>query len=427
MSVVVISIFEGGYQPINALSAYTALEQAGLPAVLHDIYVDGFDANDVAAKSDGIYAIAVPLFDSLSSAPDVVRQIREADPQAKIIFFGQYATINARHLAGQHCDFVINGEWEQPLVNLVRHLSGEPAEELFGVVDGEAAEWGLIGRPYRSRGHFVVPNRKAAPPLSKYPQPHLNKLLGYDVTVGGLESTRGCHHKCTYCSVYAAYDGKVILSDSDIVVQDVRNMVEMGMDHLTFIDADFFNAKKHPMRILRQLHEEFPHLTYDFTTRVDHILENREAITEMADLGVKVITSALEFPNQRVLNEVYKEMDVPMIEAAIQHVRASGITINPTFIMFNPWVDLEDLALFEDWVDRNDLAELIDPVQYETRLHLYEGSPLLKNDSIQALNKTRKEFHYEWEHPDPRVDELFLASVTPPDEQTGFKRCCLKC
>jgi len=420
----IISTFEGGYQPATAVSAATALRIAGVDADLLDVYVDGLQPE--AFNSADVVGISVPLFDSLQAGIQVAHQVRQQNDGAKIVFFGQYATINAGRLSGTHGDFTVVGEWERPLVNLLRRLHGDDSAESAGIVDAETARAGMLPHPYMARDHFRVPDRRLAPGLTKYPQPQVDRLAGGKQIVGGVEGTRGCHHKCTYCSVFAAYDGKVLLVQEDLVVEDVRNMVAGGMTHLTFTDADFFNAKRHGLNLIRRLHAEFPNLTYDFTTRVDHILESKEALQEMAGLGVRFITSALEFPKQRVLDEVYKEMTVPMIEDAIAFLRSVGIKINPTFIMFNPWVTLEDIALFHEFVDRNDLDDVIDPIQYETRLHLYKGSPLLKNPSIQALSLKEQEFHFDWAHPDPRVDELFLESVTPVEEGV-FKRCCLKC
>lgn len=426
MQIVVTSIFEGGYQPVTALSAFAALREGGHDARFVDLYVEGPEALGRHEEAP-VFAVSVPLFDALKSVPQVVGQIKAFRPDARIVFFGQYATINAGLLAGSHGDYAVVGEWERPLVGLADRLCGRSDSLPLGVADAAMALGGTLPAPYRGRSDIRIPDRNAAPSLRKYPQPHLDKLLGRPTVVGGLETTRGCHHKCTYCSVFAAYDGKVILSAEDAVLHDVSNLVEQGMEHLTFIDADFFNAKRHAMSVLRRIHAEHPSLTFDFTTRVDHVIENADLLDELAALNVRVVTSALEFPSQRVLDEVYKEMTVPMIEDAVARIRGAGIVLNPTFIMFNPWVGLDDIALFHDFVARNDLEELIDPVQYETRLHLYKGSPLLRNPSIQALELTEQEFHFDWKHPDPRMDELFLASRTPPQEQSGFKRCCLKC
>lgn len=146
----------------------------------------------------------------------------------------------------------------------------------------------------------------------------------------------------------------------------------------------------------------------------------------MKELNVKFITSALEFPSKEVLDEVAKDTSIEDIEGAISFLRETGIKLNPTFIMFNPWTKLEDLSTFRAFVADNQLEDIIDPIQYETRLYLYKGSPLLQRNSIQSLDLTEYEFHYEWKHPDPSIDELYFSSLTPQEEGI-FKRCCLKC
>lgn len=61
MDTLVISIFEGGYQPMTGLSATTALRAAGFDAQFHDVYVEGSDLN--RCKAADTIAIAMPLFD----------------------------------------------------------------------------------------------------------------------------------------------------------------------------------------------------------------------------------------------------------------------------------------------------------------------------------------------------------------------------
>lgn len=422
----VVSSFEGGYQPITALSAYTALCNAGHGNVrFHDAYVDGLP-DDLFEDVD-VVAVSVPLFDSLQAGLQLSEMIRVKRPDATIVFFGQYATLNAARLPGKYGDYAVVGEWEQPLVNLASHIATGEALDKIGLVNARDAANGMIPHPYITRNKITVADRSVAPPLYKYPQAHVDKLLGVSGTiVGGVESTRGCHHKCTYCSVYAAYDGKVIPIADDIVFAEVRNLIAGGMTHLTFTDAEFFNAKNQGLRILRALHAEFPALTYDFTTRVDHILEHEETLREMKNLGVKFITSALEFPSQMVLDVVSKDISIEDIEIAISKLRAIGIRLSPTFIMFNPWVSKEDIATFKNFIARNELDDVVDPIQYETRLHLYKGSPLLSRASTAGLELTEFEFHYDWKHPDCEVDEMYFSNVTPV-KVGEFKRCCLKC
>lgn len=422
--ILLVSNFEGGFQPMTVASAITPLKEAGFDVSVLDTYVDGI-LEEKFAEPDMV-AISIPLFDALFAGIEIANRVRAINPKAHITFFGQYATINAYRLAGKYGNSCVTGEWEVPLVALARHLSGDEQLMLPGLVTGEMVEKGEQIHPYMAREKFHLPTRDMLPPLYKYPQVQVDKLVGSKQIVGTTEIARGCHHKCLYCSVFAAYDGKVFLVDEDLVVEDVRNLVNGGMTHLTFIDADFFNAKHHGIKVLRRLHEEFPNLTYDFTTRVDHILENKETLTEMAGLNVSFITSALEFPTQEVLDAVAKHTSLEDIEEAVAFLLSTGIKLNPTFIMFNPWIQLEDMVAFREFVEKNGLDEIIDPIQYETRLHLYKGSPLLNTPSVQALELTDNEFHVDWKHPDPRVDELYFASLTPQEEGV-FKRCCLKC
>src|ERR1700726_2598747 len=137
MSVAVLSLLEGGYQPLTALTAFTALRNAGEQAEFCDLYVSGIESIDEFADRN-IIAISVPLFDSLQAAASAVQRLRAQNAESKIIFFGQYATINASRLVGRYCDYAIAGEWEQAIVGLVRKLSGKSDGKPAGVMDIEA-------------------------------------------------------------------------------------------------------------------------------------------------------------------------------------------------------------------------------------------------------------------------------------------------
>lgn len=443
--VLVVSTFEGGFQPLSVASATRHLLDAGMNVAVLDTYVQ--DPDDARLGEASLAAISIPLFDSIRPGIELARRIKERNPKTHVTFFGQYATISAKLLTPRYCDSTILGEWDKPLTSLATQLhSGEwnpdAPVEIPGVFYPRGSGAVTLPAPYFPQkpkyagttaqpggahdNHFRLPARHLLPDLSKYPQPQVEKLCGEPKVVGGTEITRGCHHTCSYCSVVAAYGRRVLVVPEDIVLEDVRNLVRLGMTHLTFQDAEFINSKHHGINILRKLHAEFPDLTYDLTTRMDHILENQGTIREMARLGVRFITSALEFPSQRMLDAIEKELTVEQISDGIRFLRTTGIKLNPTFIMFNPWGSLEDMISFRQFVEQNELDEIIDPIQYETRLNLYKGSPLLQNEFIRSLELTEHEFHYDWKHPDPRVDELYAQSVTPPQEGV-FKRCCLKC
>lgn len=424
MKILIVSTFEGGYQPITALAAITSLAAAGFEPTLLDVYVDGVDEERISSAD--IIAVSMPLFDSLESGVQLIQQIKQINEGALLIAFGQYATLNPQRLCLNYVDYSIVGEWEKPIVSLARHLVSGEALDTAGICTHEMAELGSIPNPLITRKNIKKPLRAYAPPLGKYPQPQVEKLLERNAVVGGLETSRGCIHKCTYCSVFAAYDTKVVKVDEQYIVDDIEQMMAQGMDHLTFMDADFFNAKRRNVELIQSLHEKFPDLTFDFTTRVDFILELEELIPVLSECNVKFITSALEFPTQNVLDIVAKDITVEDIDRAIEICNQANIKLNPTFIMYNPWIDKQELDEFQQFVSRNKLADVIDPIQYETRLKLYKGSPLLNRESTQHLELDEQEFHFDWKHPNQAIDDLYFSNLTPVEEGV-FKRCCLKC
>ncbi|MEQ8967240.1 MAG: RCCLKC-tail radical SAM protein [Azospirillaceae bacterium] len=426
MRIVVLSIFEGGYQPITAITAATALAMAGHDVALRDISVDGLGDTGILVDAD-VVAVAVPLFEALSASPAVVDSVRSVNPEATVVFFGQFATINAASLVGRLCDFVIVGEWERPLVTLMEHVHRPGSVELVGTLDPAMAQAGRTARPWRSWGFFEVPDRRLAPPLGAYPQRQLERVLGREAMVGGLETSRGCRRRCAYCSVHAAYGGAAVAMRAEKILADVQAMIAEGMEHLTFMDADFLNHAERSLAIVEQINASFPGITYDFTTRIDNIAQNNRIIKKLDRLGTIMITTSLHFPSQKVLDQIYSNLRISTVESAFELIKNTDITLIPTFTPFNPWVEFEDFEILHQFLLRYDLDRKIDPSQYSNRLHLYKGSPLLSNETIKKLKLVPREFDYEWVHSDSRVDAFYAATRALRPSQENAARCCLKC
>lgn len=424
VEILLVSAYGGGVQPLSLATAASHLLKAGFQPTCLDVFVAGVDDEGPFADAD-LVAISMPLFQAVAPGVELAKMARRLNPNVTVVMFGQHANIHVERLLGTSCDYVIRGDWEPALVALARTMAGE--EDALAL-PGLCAP-GHIVPPHIHRADHLPPARHLLPPLSCYTYPEFEMFRRGpcdERRVGNVETARGCHHACTYCSVFAATGRKVNIIPPEVVLEDIRQVVGAGASHIFFEDAEFLNAKHHGLRIIRQMKQEFPHLTFDITTRADHILESHDTIRELHELGCEFVTTALEFPAQHVLDAVHKELTVEHIEHAIAYCQSIGLAMNPTFILFNPWVTLEELDWFPEWLHTMGLADTINPIQFETRLYLYKGSPLLHHPDIQRLRLTEQAFQYEWEHPDPRVDQRFAATVKPP-EAGVFKRCCIKC
>jgi len=383
--------------------------------------VRGWDA-DVSPDQlpDGAFdlvLLSVQQFEGLDRGLALARRLRAAHPAAPIIAFGQYAQMNSRAFLAT-VDAVAMDEPERISEQLCQFASGRlPLTEVPALVTATSVR----PKPPRRRISLPRPARELFPSLVHYPAHHT--ALGL---MGNVEVSRGCHHKCTYCSVYGAYDGGVAAYELDTVLADARQLADEGVRHFCFIDAEFFNSRTIGVEAMRAIAGEFPGSTFEFTTRVDHILDYTELLEELVGLGLRRVTSALEFPSDRILRIFDKGIDVAHMRKAIATAEEIGFVLNPTFIPFTPWVHYDELLTFEDFLVETGLARIVHPTALQTRLLLFKGSPLLASPWLQDVDTVDRGFYLEWTHPDRRVEELWQQRRTEA-EDVGAVRCCVKC
>ena len=243
------------------------------------------------------------------------------------------------------------------------------------------------------------------PPLEVYAQFEDNDETR---TVGYTETTHGCKHLCTHCPIPPIYKGKFFAVSRETVLDEIQKQVAEGATHITFGDPDFLNGPMHGLRILRAMHEAFPNLTFDFTTKIEHILKNERHFPEFAQLGCRFVISAVEALSEPVLTILEKHHTRADVEAAIDIVHGAGIALRPTWVPFTPWTTLDDYLDILQFVDEHRLIYHVDPVQYAVRLLIPPGSYLLNRPETKTLSLILDEasFSYTWEHPDARMDEL---------------------
>ena len=182
----------------------------------------------------------------------------------------------------------------------------------------------------------------------------------------------------------------------------------MGARHITFGDPDFLNGRRHSLAIVRALHERLPELTFDCTTKVEHVLEHADVWEEMAASGCLFVVSALESVNDEILARLDKGHTTAEAVLALDLLREHGIETRPSFMPFTPWTTPRDVLEIVDFVAAHDLVANVDPVQYTIRLLVPEGSLLLEREDLREhLGPYDAErLSYPWRSADPAADRL---------------------
>jgi radical SAM superfamily enzyme YgiQ (UPF0313 family) len=397
-AILLVSSYELGHQPLGVASPRAFLEHAGYRPSVLDVAVTPFDA--AQARRARFVGMSVPMHTALRLGVRAAERIRAINPTCHIAFYGAYAHLNADYLLEQVADSVIGGEYEGALVSLVETLEAGGTGAVAGV-----AQRGRPAPPVLQRVPFLLPSRSGLPPLTQYA--HIEHDGRRDLA-GYVEASRGCLHHCLHCPIPPVYGGRFFVVPQAIVLADLHRLVQAGATHITFGDPDFLNGPGHALAIVRALHAEFPSVTFDCTTKVEHILERRALLPELGRLGCAFLVSAAESTSDTVLANLAKGHTRADLRTALNIVRDATIAFRPTWVAFTPWTTLGDYVDMLDFIEAEGLIDHVDSVQYSIRLLVPPGSALLKSAAmIPHLSRlVREAFHYEWTHPDPRMDAL---------------------
>lgn len=416
--ILLISCYELGHQPFSLASPAARLKSEGYGVSVVDAAIEPVP-EDIVRRA-GFIGISVPMHTAMRVGMDLSRRIRNLNPGAHLCFYGLYAALNAEYLLSHGADTVIGGEFEQPLCDLVGRLcddepsvaTGDPASAPGPASVGEpastggpASAGGAATAPYLSRQAWLVPDRDTLPGLKRYAQLDNGVQL---LPAGYTETTRGCLHTCLHCPITPVYNGRFFAVPADVVLADVDQQVRMGARHITFGDPDFLNGPTHVLRILRRMSDAHPGLTFDFTTKIEHILRHPSFFAEARDLGGIFVVSAVESVSDLVLERLRKGHTRGDVVRALTILRDADLPMRPSLVAFTPWTTLDDYLDLLDFVEVHDLVDHIDPVQYTIRLLVPPGSALLAEPDTRSWIGELDEagFTYAWRHGDARMDRL---------------------
>lgn len=392
MKVVLINPYELGRQPFGLAQPVAWLKQSGHDVRCLDLSLERLD-EDVLCDAD-LVGLYVAMHTATRIAVEAMPHIRQRAPEARICVFGLYAPMNETLFRSMGAQYIFGGESEPDLLALADGLrNGKAREQPVATVN-------------RGKIPFRVPDRSLLPDISRYA--HLQLTGDMTRTVGFAEGSRGCKHLCRHCPVVPVYKGKFRIVPVEVVMADIRQQVAAGAEHISFGDPDFLNGPTHAMRLVRALHAEFPDVTYDATIKIEHIIEQREALALLKETGCLFITSAVEAVDDAVLEHLAKNHCSKDLDVAVAILRELDIAFAPTFVPFTPWTTLQGYIELLERLVLLRLIESVPPIQLAIRLLIPAGSYMLEIPGFTGMIEDYDEqlLGYPWKHSDPAVDLL---------------------
>jgi hypothetical protein len=384
--ILLVSTYELGHQPVHVASPAAALRARGHEVRAVDVSVEPFEGA-LVDWADRV-AFSVPMHTAMRMALPLAASVRARRPGLPICLYGLYAAM-APEATAPVADLVIAGEYEPALLEWAG--GGTPGSD------------GVVVHIGRSR--LVTPARDLLPSLESYAR----LVIGSEERLAGaVEASHGCAHECRHCPLPVVYEGRFRAVPEDVVLGDVSQLVEMGARHVSFADPDFLNGPRHALRVAEAVHSAFPELSFDCTTKVEHILAHGDLWAAMARWGCLFVVSAFESVDDTSLRILEKGHRAAEESAAVALLRLHGIELRPSWLPFTPWASASELAAMLEFVLAHDLVGNVDAVQYTIRLLLPHGSLLLSSPEVARRlgSFDRERLSWTWEAAEPGLDEL---------------------
>jgi anaerobic magnesium-protoporphyrin IX monomethyl ester cyclase len=271
---------------------------------------------------------------------------------------GQYPSVL---VIGIGQGYYLNGVRRQDFdTNYDALLLGEPEQEffrLFGQIrdaEGSSLEWKEHYRILYTEGKRFVVEDADRLPFPTYTPEELNAYRSiFPVRVpkrvvwGYLIATRGCPHRCMFCSeVMRVSTGKRLRSRSAVSVADeMEHLARQGVNICSFQDDSFSANRRFVESLCQELIARGSRMPWMARVRVDEL--GYDLLTRMKKSGCVMLGLGVESGSERIIRMMKKqENPKPWLELcrqAFQWIRALGIGTNAYYVIGNPTETREEI------------------------------------------------------------------------------------
>jgi radical SAM superfamily enzyme YgiQ (UPF0313 family) len=340
------------------LSAQSWVDQSG-----DSIFGDG----DVAirarfqAAAPDIIGISNMFSAQVERAYRMADLAREACPDAQIVFGGPHASVYPLEAIGRDSiDWAVIGEGEKRFAELVAALDSATPVEIQGVVGGPD-DLSLLRPNPRAPITFLSP-------LDDLPLPAYDLIdmdAYFELVRKGFSpryrewgsrpismlTSRGCPHKCVFCSIQTTMGYKFRFHSFDYVKRHISHLVDnYGVNFIHFEDDNLVHIPERYDEIVEFLAELEPRVGWDTPNGVRGDAWTRRRVRRARESGCEFLTVAVESAVQRVLDEViHKRLDLARVDDMMRYCHDEGLRLHAFYIIGFPGETLEEIQTTVDY------------------------------------------------------------------------------
>jgi radical SAM superfamily enzyme YgiQ (UPF0313 family) len=342
-----------------------------------------------------------------ASAFQTAKITKELFPSCPVVVGGPHATSKTEEILkiAPFIDFVIKGEGEESIAQLVNHLQDDNLELAS-----------IPGLSYRKNSQIAHnPERDLTQNADKISIPDrtllLNEKFYSSEDMGLIMTSIGCPYNCTFC---ASHIKKVKYRPVQDIIKEIKLVKEKyGTTQFTFKDDSFTLNEKRVYEFCHELIKEKIKINWECNTRVN--LVDEDLMKLMKKAGCNYIKIGIESGSEKILSKINKGITCDQSREAAKIIRRSGIhwsayfligllgdtkediyktlyfmyELRPDLALLGVYENLPGTKMFNEGINKN----IVKPEMnlddfYTTPPNLY----YLKNPDIQSDVMSKEEF-----------------------------------
>ena len=330
----------GRWLPLNLLYVGAAARAAGVEPVLYDAMSLFTGWDEIRAELRRVrprFVASTAITATINDCLELGRIVKEELPQATYILGGVHPTFMWRDLLqpGSPVDFVVRGEGEETVEELLRILAGG---------EGDLAQ--VAGLAYRDATGDAVATR---------PRPNLDDLERYPAAfdliewptyryfvipksrLGAVATSRGCVYGCTFCSQQVFWAKSWRGRAPERVAEEVRRLHdEHGVNVVLFTDEYPTKEQDRWEELLDRIIALDRDLYLLMETRAQDIVRDRRFLNKYRRAGMIHVYVGLEATEQATLDRIDKRSSVEEGRESLRLIREHGMLSETSFVLGFP-------------------------------------------------------------------------------------------
>lgn len=378
-------------------------------------------------------------------AKTIIKTIKKKFKKIPLVIGGTQVTAASRLvLKDLMADFAIVGEGEVTLLELAKVL--ERKKKNFAQISGLAYKT-PAGRIRVTKPRELIADLDSLP----FPAWHLMPPQKYRIApilepaqaqpIAPVLTSRGCPYNCSFCASNVTWKRRIRFRSPENVLEEIKMLKnEFGVGEIHFSDDNFTMDPKRAEKICDLMIKERIGLPWQCPNgvRIDRL--TLPLLRKMKKAGCYALGLGIESGNQKILDQVNKNLDLKIVPRVLNNLRKADIESYGFFILglpgetkktiqetinfalknpfdrawFNIFAPYPGSPAFDEWIKNRDFNK-IDWEKHDCSTAIMAGKDLALEEIEKLQKQALKKFYLR-----PRVFLKVISRLGPREITTFF-------